>query len=686
MDGKECVGLLDGGAQISSVGESLAKELGMEAWPLDLLNSGEIQVVNHNNTLTNIVGWYPVSYTVPCVGAFKDQTYPTLITSDGFQKKPSVVTIGTNILDDMVERVTESEMHDADSVWNQAYCMQRIALRADIKKQLDNLKTEVRSVNSVTIPPHSYKSIKCSAKTAVLSHKANVVITPSPFANPHLRGEHSYQEIKGGKQTTASMIVSNHSDKALKIKKNQAVGIMEAGIQIPLPVQEEEPLTKADVPLNKEERQALLLTKLDLTELEGESPEFIKKTRDVLQANHDIFSLSGTDLGCTQKITHSIKLDDQTPFKERYRRINPVQLEEVKAELKNMLECGAITKSFSPWCNAVVLVRKKDGTMRFCIDFRKLNERTIKDAHSLPRIDEALDSLAGAKYFSCLDLKSGFWQVELDEASKEYTAFTLGPLGFYQCERMPFGLCNAPATFQRLMEACLEDLNLIWCLIYLDDVIVFSKTLDEHLERLEAVFTRMRDAGLKLKPSKCSLFKNKLRYLGHMVGSEGIGPEPEKIEVLQKWPPPKTVTGVRSFIGFVQQYRRFIKDYSQVAKPLRKLISGELSDKKTVNIEHLWDESCQKAFESLISICSQAPVLAYADFKKPFRLVTDASGLGLGAALYQLQEDGKEKPLAFASRALVPAECNYPPHKLEFLALKWAITDRFKDYLYKANF
>ena len=239
-----------------------------------------------------------------------------------------------------------------------------------------------------------------------------------------------------------------------------------------------------------------------------------------------------------------------------------------------MLKIGAIQKSNSPWASAVVLVRKKDGSLRFCIDLRKLNSQTIKDAYGLPRIEETLDCLGGSIIFTSLDLKSGYWQVEMDEASKPLTAFTVGPLRFYECERMPFGLTNAPATFQRLMESCLGDLHLNWCIIYLDDVIVFSKTPKDHIERLRGVFHKLFLAGLKLKPRKCEFFKSKIAYLGHIVSAKGIETDPKKVEAVKNWTIPKTVTDVRSFLSFTNYYRRFIKDYTKVARPLNILISG----------------------------------------------------------------------------------------------------------------
>ena len=228
--------------------------------------------------------------------------------------------------------------------------------------------------------------------------------------------------------------------------------------------------------------------------------------------------------------------------------------EEVKVHIQEMLDVGAIRPSNSPWASAVVLGWKKDGKLWFCIDLQKLNARTIKDTYNLPRIDETLDCLNGVEWFSSLDLKLGYWQMEKEEDSKALTAFTIRPLGFYECECMPFGLTNAPTTFQWLMQNCLGNLHLQYCIIYLDDVIVFSKTLEEHVIRLRAVFKKLKQAGLKLKPSKCKFFRQELTYLGHVVSKEGIQTDPKKVAAIHKWPKPTNMTDVRSFLGFTNSY------------------------------------------------------------------------------------------------------------------------------------
>lgn len=429
-----------------------------------------------------------------------------------------------------------------------------------------------------------------------------------------------------------------------------------------------------------------ILDKIDLTGLEEYSKADQDFAKEVMLKYSNLFSKHDLDMGRTNLVKHNIILSDPLPFKERYRRIPPQMYEEVKAHLKEMLDLGAIRPSHSPWASAIVLVRKKDGKLRFCIDLRKLNQRTIKDSYSLPRIEQVLDSLVGAQIFSSLDLKAGYWQVEMVEECKPYTAFTCGPMGFYECETMPFGATNAPATFQRLMENCLGELNMNWCIVYLDDIIIFSKDPRSHIERLEAVFKKLQAAGLKLNPKKCSFFKKKISYLGHVVSAEGVATDPKKLEAVKNWPIPFTVYDVRSFLGFIGYYRKFIKDFSKIAKPLRTLLQGlESQGKKTAKKSLIdWTSEHQETFDHLKQLCCEAPILAYPDHKLPFILHTDSSTDGLGAILYQVQ-GGQKRVIAYASRSVNQAEARYPAHKLEFLALKWAITEKFHDYLYGGN-
>ena len=426
-----------------------------------------------------------------------------------------------------------------------------------------------------------------------------------------------------------------------------------------------------------------ILNLIDLSGLENWPEKLQYEAKEMLKRNAKVFSKDDMDMGRTNLVKHHIKLTDPVPFKEAYRRIPPQMYDEVKTHLQEMLDLGAIRPSNSPWASAIVLVRKKDGRLRFCIDLRKLNNRMVKDAYSLPRIESILDSLGGAQIFSTLDLKAGYWQVEMAEKCKAYTAFTCGPLGFYECDTMPFGATNAPATFQRLMHDCLGELNMNWCIVYLDDIIIFSDTKEEHLNRLEAVFQKLSAAGLKLKPSKCFFFREEIEYLGHVVSGKGISTNPKKIEAVSKWPTPKTVYDVRSFLGFVGYYRRFIKNFSRITKPIREVITGlENQSKRSAKKTYIeWSDAADVAFEHLKAMCVSTPILAYPDYQLPFTLHIDSSTDGLGAVLYQKQ-DGKLRVIAYASRSVSKAESNYPAHKLEFLALKWAVCEKFHEYLY----
>ena len=479
-----------------------------------------------------------------------------------------------------------------------------------------------------------------------------------------------------------TVVLRNNTWDWLEIKKGVPITRMVATNEVPKVtnlLSAEEP--KEQPTLTEAERQDLLLEKLDLTGLKAWPEDQAGKAHSLLKEYHDIFSLEKRDMGHTNTTKHKIVLKDPDtpPFKERFCRIPPPQLDEVREHLKLMLDTGVIWPSNSSWCNAVVLVRKKDGSLHFCIDFRKLNSLTVKDSHPLPCIYETLESLAGAAHYSTFDMNSGFWQVPMDEESKQYTAFTLGSMGLYECESMPFRLCNTLPTFQRLMQNCLGELNLTYCLIYLDDVIVFSEMPKEHLQRMRVVFDCLREHGLKLKPSKCDVFKSKINYVAHHVSRKGVLPSKKNLESIAQCPPPDTYTKVKSFVGLVGHYRHFIKGFAKIAAPLYDLTSGNNKDKKSEHVD-LFPEA-HEAFDHLKAACLQAPILAFPDFNKPFLLETDASRRGLGAVLSQKQADGWYHPIAYASHVMNKTEQRYHSNKQEFLTLKWVVTEQFHEYL-----
>lgn len=385
-------------------------------------------------------------------------------------------------------------------------------------------------------------------------------------------------------------------------------------------------------------------------------------------------------------MSHDIPLLDETPVKQRYRRIPPSDYEAVKTHINQLLQTQVIRESCSPYASPIVLVKKKDGSLRMCVDYRQLNARTRKDAFPLPRIEETLDMLSGARWFSTMDLASGYNQVPVTEADRAKTAFCT-PFGLFEWNRMPFGLCNAPSTFQRLMQRMFGDEQCQSVLLYLDDIVVFSSTVEQHLKRLEMVLMRLLNEGLKAKLEKCAFFRPEVRYLGHVISQHGVATDPSKVDAVANWRCPTNVPELRSFLGFASYYRRFVEGFARLAAPLHRLVA-ELGGSRSRRAPErgfveAWSEECRHSFEALKGKLVAAPVLAYADFSLPFILEVDASYSGLGAILSQ-EQDGKVRPVAYASRGLRPTErnmSNYSSMKLEFVALKWAVTEKFREYL-----
>ena len=371
------------------------------------------------------------------------------------------------------------------------------------------------------------------------------------------------------------------------------------------------------------------------------------------------------------------------------RQFSAHQLQEVQEHIKGLLAQNVIVESHSPYAAPVVIVRKKDGGIRLCVDCDRLNAKTVGDAYPLPRIQESFDALVGAQFFSTLDLASGYHQIAMHPDDQHKTAFVT-PMGLFEYTRMPMGLSSAPATFQRLMQSTMSDFIFQFLLVYLDDLLVYSKTFDEHLAHLDRLLQRIIDAGLKLKMDKCQFLRRQVHYLGHTISAEGVSCEAGKVEAVKNWPVPATTTALRSFSGFASYYRRFIQGFSKIAGPLHDLVAkgNARHKKKGADISKLWDQQHQKAFEELKTALSTAPVLGFAEFTKPFILETDASHDWLSAILSQ-DQDGQRRVLAYASRRLRPTEknhANYSSMKLEFLALKWAITEKFRHYLLGAEF
>lgn len=379
-------------------------------------------------------------------------------------------------------------------------------------------------------------------------------------------------------------------------------------------------------------------------------------------------------LRCTSAVKHVIRTGDAAPVYKKAYRVPYHQKAVLDGLIKDQLDKGIIVPSQSDWASPVVLVPKKspDGTpkLRFCVDYRGLNAVTTPDVYPLPNITETLDSLGGCQMFTTLDLRSGYHQIQVDEESRPKTAFNV-PGGHYEYQRMPFGLSTAPATFQRLMDSVLMGLKGEKCLVYLDDIILFSKDLPSHLDAIREVFAKLQNVNLTVQLSKCNFVVDEVNYLGHVITKKGVEPDPSKISAVRDFPVPKTVKDVRSFLGLAGYYRRFIDGFAAMGKPLFELTKqGQ---------EFVWTTQCQEAFDQLKHRLITAPVLVYPDFSKPFTLATDASTFALGAVLSQ-EIDGQEHPVAYCSRTLFPAEKNYSTTERELLSLVWS-TKYFRCYL-----
>ena len=395
----------------------------------------------------------------------------------------------------------------------------------------------------------------------------------------------------------------------------------------------------------------------------------------LLLAYADVFADAEDGLGRTGVVKHSIVTGDNPPIKQPCRRVPPTKREHVRQLVQDMLKKDVVQPSSSPWASPIVVVQKKDGSYRFCVDYRKINTITRKDAYPLPRIDDTIEALSGSQWFSTLDLLWGYWQVEMSEEDRAKTAFSTHE-GLYEFKVMPFGLCNAPATFQRLMDLVLSGIQWSSCLVYIDDIVVVGKTVQNHLDNLQLVLDRIKRAGLRLKPSKCHLFQKEILYLGHRITRDGVATDPGKIDAVRKWAVPRTVQEVQTFLGLVGYYRKFVNNFAATAKPLYRLTER--------GREFNWTTECEAAFLELKSRLVSAPILAFPDFTKMFILDTDASQSGVGAVLSQLH-DGQERVVAYASRVLSKAERQYSVTRKELLAVV-TFAKHFRHYLLGRHF
>lgn len=398
----------------------------------------------------------------------------------------------------------------------------------------------------------------------------------------------------------------------------------------------------------------------------------------------DVFHLPGDKLTHTSTVKHSIPIAPEHQGKvvnARPYRIPEAQKVVLREQIEQMLEDDIIVESKSAWNAPLLLVPKKADASgkqkwRIVVDYRKLNDITVGDAFPLPHISEILDQLGQAKYFSTLDLASGYYQILTDEKDREKTAFSSN-YQHYEYKRMPMGLKGAPGCFQRLMNTVLSGLQGIKCFVYLDDVVCYGRSLKEHNEKLRAIFDRLREHNLKLQPDKCEFLRKEVIFLGHCITDKGIKPDMAKVEKVKFFPLPRTTKELKGFLGLVGYYRKFIAKFSKIAKPLHELLKK--------GVAYNWGERQNNAFEELKERLINPPILQYPDFTKPFIVTTDASNEALGAVLSQGEKIGEDLPVAYASRSLNKAEMNYSTTEKELLAIVFSVK-QFRPYIYGRRF
>lgn len=403
---------------------------------------------------------------------------------------------------------------------------------------------------------------------------------------------------------------------------------------------------------------------------------------NLLKSYQDIFHCENKPLTFSNSIKHRIKLKDETPIYTKTYRYPHIHKEEVKKQVQDMLRQGIIKPSKSPWSSPIWIVPKKaDNSLkkkwRMVVDYRKLNEKTIDDKYPIPNITDVLDKLGRSQYFSTLDLASGFHQIQVHEKDTPKTAFTVEN-GHYEFIRMPFGLKNAPSTFQRIMDDILRDLLNESCLVYLDDIVIFSTSLQEHIIKLKSVFERLRKHNFKIQLDKCNFLQKETAYLGHVITPDGIKPNPDKIQAILAYKIPSTPKELKGFLGLLGYYRKFIKDFAKITKPL----TNSLKKGNKIDIN---DVKYKKCFETCKQLLVNDPILQYPNFEEPFILTTDASNYAIGAILSQGKVIGSDLPISYASRTLNQHEINYSTIEKELLAVIWA-TKYFRPYLYGRKF
>lgn len=647
----EMEALVDTGAEISLISEDEWRLLGMEKGEENKYKN--IRGITAARMPLEVIGQITPEVSIGgqelgsvCLRIVRNYVGTAILGVDVIGAKK----IKVNLAEDRLEYSSPSGVH---------HCLDMFANARSVTE------AAVTSVEAVTVPAKSITEIRVSHPGAQC---AGTVGCNPQMKNQGLMAAAGVYSCANDKWV---MNVVNMTSKKIKIRRGEAVGqIFEVSGDEEPPRErcgefvpqgrkgEFVPTESAEG--DEEDRDWETIFELEKSELTDEQRA---KVLGVIARHEKVISRTNEDLGCVHSVQHRIRLSDDMPQKQPVRRLHGKMQAEVEGEASQMHREGITEPSDSPWSSPVVPIRKKDGRLRLCIDYRRLNAVTVKDSYPLPNLTDALYTLHGTEFFTSLDLTRGYYQVAMEEESKALTAFSTAK-GHWQFRRMPFGLTNAPATFQRLINVATAHLSWEQVLCYIDDVLILGKTFEEHLENFDQVMTALGKYNLKVKTEKCFLFRKEVKFLGHIVSKNGVRPDPINLQGITEYPEPKTVKEVRAFLGLVNFYRRHIPECSTISKPL----SAVTGQKKLA-----WTETCRQAFKELKEKLTKPPVLSYPNYDgKDLELMVDASGIGSGACLMQEQENAL-KAIAYISMSFSAAQRNYSTVERELSAVRWAV-------------
>ena len=715
IQGVRTTALWDSGSQVSLVSRT---------WLDENLQHDKIRIqsvvdlISHRLTLEGVrrteipyLGYVSLTFKLGCEEKTKEVSAPFLVT----KKELKTPIVGSNLIEHVVgEGSARASLAQFGLAPSEISAVAALLVRQADCEPVSTVRTARQNV--LLIPAKSSQAVDCVMMPVDAAEDCTVLFEPRAdwaLLYPNLKLHASVVDLKKGRNTKVNIRVSNQGETEVFLDNNCEFGAIYELQYVYTPEiacfefdaectndRVENPVTVASTEADEEKK----FEDLKKEEVNEESQRFYEALRtmelpelavadqlsmkNMLWAERAAFSLHPDDIGHAPELQLHLTTTDEIPVAKNYNSIPKPLYAEVKQHVQNMLTRGWITKSKSPWSSPVVIAKKKDGGIRFCCDYRLLNRKTVADKHPLPRVQEALDDLVGSNLFTVVDFSRAYYQGFLTPDSRAKTAFVT-PWGFFEWVRIPFGLTNAVAAFQRFMEETLEEVRGEFALPYLDDTIIYSKVVSEHIDHIRQVLRKFKERGLKLNIDKCEIAKSQVRYLGRIVSAQGYRMDNRNVEAVRALVDRKfeTVGDVRRLIGLLSFHRRHVQDFAKLARPLTDALQGDgegpsgvVPSRKLIR----WEAEHQAALEVLVQYVTNPPILAYADFTKEFFVHTDASGQGLGGILYQVQDD-KTRVIAYASRTLRNSEVNYHSGKLEFLAMKWSVCDAFKCYLSYAD-